>query len=56
MLDEQCRSAIGGQVRHGHGRALIAAGTRPIDNPTYRQRDDQIQALRRRLPAASPIR
>jgi len=39
-----------------HGRALIAAGTRPIDDATYRDRDDRIQALRRRLPAVSLIR
>jgi hypothetical protein len=37
-----------------HGRELIAAGTRPIDDRTYRQRDDEIQVLRRRLPAADP--
>jgi hypothetical protein len=36
-----------------HGRALIASGTRPIDDPAYQQRDDEIQALRLRLPAAS---
>ena len=39
-----------------HGRELIAAGTRPIDDPTYRDRDDRIQALRHRLPAVSLIR
>ena len=39
-----------------HGRELIAAGTRPIDDATYRDRDDQIQALRLRLPAVSLIR
>jgi hypothetical protein len=39
-----------------HGRELIASGTRPIDDATYRQRDDEIQALRLRLPAASLIR
>ena len=37
-------------------RELIAAGTRPIDDATYRDRDDQIQALRLRLPAVSLIR
>ena len=39
-----------------HGRELIAAGTRPIDDATYRDRDDRIQALRLRLPAVSLIR
>jgi hypothetical protein len=39
-----------------HGRELIATGTRPIDDVTYRDRDDQIQALRLRLPAVSLIR
>jgi hypothetical protein len=39
-----------------HGRALIASGTRPIDDATYRQRDDEIQALRLQLPAVSLIR
>ena len=39
-----------------HGRELIAARTRPIDDATYRDRDDQIQALRLRLPAVSLIR
>ena len=34
-----------------HGRVLIAAGARPIDDAAYRERDDEIQALRRRLPA-----
>jgi hypothetical protein len=34
-----------------HGRELIAAGTRPIDDATYRERDDRIQALRLWLPA-----
>ena len=39
-----------------HGRELIGAGTRPIDDAAYRDRDDRIQALRRRLPAVSLIR
>jgi uncharacterized Zn finger protein len=39
-----------------HGRALIAAGTRPIDDAAYRDRDDRIQALRLRLPAVNLIR
>jgi hypothetical protein len=39
-----------------HGRELIAAGTRPIDDTTYRDRDDRIQALRLQLPAVSLIR
>jgi hypothetical protein len=39
-----------------HGRELIAGGTRPIDDATYRDRDGQIQALRLRLPAASSMR
>ena len=38
-----------------HGRELIAAGTRPIDDATYRDRDDRIQELRRRLPAVTLI-
>jgi hypothetical protein len=41
---------------HEHGRELIAAGARPMDDTTYRDRDEQIQALRLRLPAASLIR
>jgi hypothetical protein len=39
-----------------HGCELIAAGIRPIDDATYRERDDRIQALRLRLPAVSLIR
>jgi uncharacterized Zn finger protein len=39
-----------------HGRELIAAGIRPIDDATFRDRDDQIQALRLRLAAVSLIR
>jgi hypothetical protein len=39
-----------------HGRELIAAGTRPIDDASYRDRDDRIQALRHRLPAVNLIR
>jgi hypothetical protein len=39
-----------------HGHELIAARTRPIDDGDYRERDDRIQALRRRLPAVSLIR
>src|SRR5688500_585614 len=39
-----------------HGRALIAAGTRPVDDADYQVRDEQIQAMRRALPAATLIR
>jgi hypothetical protein len=39
-----------------HGRALIASGVRPVDDATYRERDEQIQAMRHLLPAATLIR
>jgi hypothetical protein len=39
-----------------HGRALVASGQRPIDDAVYAERDDQIQALRSRLPVVSLIR
>jgi hypothetical protein len=41
--------------RQEHGRALIAAATRPIDDATNRDGDDRIQALRLRLPAVTLI-
>ena len=39
-----------------HGRALIAAGTRPVDDAAYQARDAQIQTLRQQLPAVTLIR
>jgi hypothetical protein len=39
-----------------HGRDLIGSGIRPIDDPTYRARDEQLQELRKQLPAATLVR
>jgi hypothetical protein len=36
-----------------HGRALIASGVRPADDPIYQQRDALIQQTRAKLPALS---
>jgi uncharacterized Zn finger protein len=38
------------QEQQARGRLLIANGVRPVDNPTWRDADEQIQALRRQLP------
>ena len=39
-----------------HGRELIASGVRPVDDATYQSRDEQIQAMRQQLPAATLFR
>jgi SWIM zinc finger len=42
--------AVLAKEHQDHGRELIHAGIRPIDDPAYRDRDEQLQAMRRQLP------
>jgi uncharacterized Zn finger protein len=54
--DLRARYAKLTKAHQDHGRALIASGVRPIDDPFYLERDALIQRIKARLPVATLIR